>query len=76
MSSPGSRAVAPPPDPGLLSLYDRALPEVYGYLLSRCGQRALAEDLTAETTARSEALTMFGSMPTPQRMRSPTAHST
>jgi RNA polymerase sigma-70 factor (ECF subfamily) len=38
-------------DPGfaLLELYDDALPEVYGYLLSRCGQRALAEDLTAET---------------------------
>jgi RNA polymerase sigma-70 factor, ECF subfamily len=38
-------------DPGfaLLELYDAALPEVYGYLLSRCGQRALAEDLTAET---------------------------
>lgn len=49
MGSPGSRAVGPPPDPGLLQLYDRALPEVYGYLLSRCGQRALAEDLTAET---------------------------
>ena len=39
-----------PPDPGLLALYDRALPEVYGYLLARCGAaRALAEDLTAET---------------------------
>ena len=39
------------PDPGfaLLQLYDAALPQVYGYLLSRCGQRALAEDLTAET---------------------------
>ncbi len=49
MGSPGSRAVGRPPDPGLLSLYDRALPEVYGYLLARCGQRALAEDLTAET---------------------------
>jgi RNA polymerase sigma-70 factor (ECF subfamily) len=49
MSSPGSRAVGPPPDPGLLSIYDSALPEVYGYLLARCGQRALAEDLTAET---------------------------
>ncbi|HST64332.1 MAG TPA: RNA polymerase sigma factor [Mycobacteriales bacterium] len=34
---------------GLLELYDEALPQVYGYLLSRCGQRALAEDLTAET---------------------------
>ena len=32
--------------------------------------------LTAETTALSEAVTMFGSMPTPQRIRSPTAHST
>jgi RNA polymerase sigma-70 factor (ECF subfamily) len=40
-----------PADPrtGLLTLYDEALPQVYGYLLSRCGQRALAEDLTAET---------------------------
>jgi RNA polymerase sigma-70 factor (ECF subfamily) len=58
MGSPGSRAVAPPPDPGLLSLYDRALPEVYGYLLARCGRRALAEDLTAETflaAVRAEA---------------------
>ncbi|MCW2742668.1 MAG: putative polymerase sigma factor, sigma-70 family [Blastococcus sp.] len=58
MSSPGSRAVGPPPGPGLLSLYDRALPEVYGYLLARCGQRALAEDLTAESflaAVRAEA---------------------
>ena len=57
-SSPGSRAVGPPPDPGLLSLYDETLPEVYGYLLARCGSRALAEDLTAETflaAVRAEA---------------------
>jgi len=33
----------------LLALYDAALPQVYGYLLSRCGRMALAEDLTAET---------------------------
>jgi len=33
----------------LLALYDGALPQVYGYLLSRCGRVALAEDLTAET---------------------------
>jgi RNA polymerase sigma-70 factor, ECF subfamily len=32
----------------LLDAYDHALPRVYGYLLSRCGQRSLAEDLTAE----------------------------
>jgi RNA polymerase sigma-70 factor (ECF subfamily) len=30
-------------------LYHRALPQVYGYLLPRCGSAALAEDLTAET---------------------------
>ena len=34
---------------GLLALYDSAMPEVYGYLLGRCGEAALAEDLTAET---------------------------
>lgn len=42
-------AVAPDPGFALLELYDVALPQVYGYLRSRCGQRALAEDLTAET---------------------------
>ncbi len=33
----------------LVELYDVALPHVYGYLLARCGQAGLAEDLTAET---------------------------
>lgn len=33
----------------LLALYDRALPEVYGYLIARSSDRALAQDLTAET---------------------------
>ena len=33
----------------LLALYDRAVPQVYGYLLTRCGRASLAEDLTAET---------------------------
>jgi RNA polymerase sigma-70 factor, ECF subfamily len=39
------------PDPafGLLQLYDDALPHVYGYLLARCGDAGLAEDLTAES---------------------------
>jgi RNA polymerase sigma-70 factor, ECF subfamily len=39
------------PDPafGLLELYDDALPHVYGYLLGRCGDTGLAEDLTAES---------------------------
>jgi RNA polymerase sigma-70 factor (ECF subfamily) len=33
----------------LLELFDGALPLVYGYVMSRCGQRVVAEDLTAET---------------------------
>src|SRR5580658_159785 len=39
------------PDPalGLLEQYDDALPHVYGYLLARCGDTALAEDLTADS---------------------------
>ncbi len=38
-------------DPGarLLGMYDRALPQVYGYLRARVPGDALAEDLTAET---------------------------
>ena len=44
----------PWPDPGdqrrtLVALYDTALPDVYGYLASRCGSATIAEDLTAET---------------------------
>jgi RNA polymerase sigma-70 factor (ECF subfamily) len=35
--------------PDLLSLYDLALPQVYGYLLRRCGDRGVAEELTSET---------------------------
>jgi RNA polymerase sigma-70 factor, ECF subfamily len=37
------------PEGVLLALYDRALPQVYGYLLPRCGNASLAEDLTADT---------------------------
>jgi RNA polymerase sigma-70 factor (ECF subfamily) len=37
------------PGAGLLTLYDEALPAVYGYLLARCGGRATAEELTSET---------------------------
>ncbi len=37
------------PGPALLALYDQALPSVYGYLLSRCAQVSLAEDLTSQT---------------------------
>lgn len=33
----------------LVELYDTALDEVYGYLVSRCGSPAVAEDLASET---------------------------
>lgn len=33
----------------LIDLYDEALPDVYGYLVSRCGSATVAEDLTSET---------------------------
>jgi RNA polymerase sigma-70 factor (ECF subfamily) len=41
--------VRPDPAFGLLELYDDALPHVYGYLLARCGDTGLAEDLAAES---------------------------
>lgn len=47
MSSPSS--MAGNHGQALLAAYDDALPHVYGYLLSRCGRVALAEDLTSET---------------------------
>ena len=43
----GSEEV-PDEDP-VAAIYHRALPHVYGYLLSRCGDVSLAEDLSAET---------------------------
>lgn len=33
----------------LVALYDASMPEVYGYLASRCGSATVAEDLTSET---------------------------
>ncbi len=36
-------------DQSLPAMYRRTLPEVYGYLLHRCGDRSLAEDLCSET---------------------------
>jgi RNA polymerase sigma-70 factor (ECF subfamily) len=44
----GDVSAQPDPAIGLLALYDEALPQVYGYLLARCGDRATAEDLTGE----------------------------
>lgn len=52
-------SAASPSDPGvaLLAIYNRALPQVYGYLVTRVGDPNLAEDLTAETfLAAAESL--------------------
>jgi RNA polymerase sigma-70 factor (ECF subfamily) len=46
----------------LLALYDRALPEVYGYLLHRCDGPTVAEDLTAETFLAAVAAVKKGSV--------------
>jgi len=43
------RISVPDQGPILLALYDHALPEVFGYLLPRCGSTSVAEDLTSET---------------------------
>jgi RNA polymerase sigma-70 factor (ECF subfamily) len=55
------------PDPGmqLLGLYDAALPQVYGYLLPRCGSRTLAEDLTAESFLAAVAAVRKPEAPAP-----------
>lgn len=48
----------------LLGLYDSALPDVYGYLLSRCGSAAVAEDLTSETFMAAVDAVKRGAVPT------------
>jgi RNA polymerase sigma-70 factor, ECF subfamily len=49
----------------LLALYDRSLPEVYGYLLARCGQAPVAQDLTAETFLAAVKAVQSGAPPDP-----------
>ena len=48
--------------PALLALYDEALPDVYGYLLRRCGSATIAEDLTAETFLAAVAAVQKGTV--------------
>jgi len=52
-----SGTAAPRPDGSedLLAAYDETLPHVYGYLLSRCGQATVAEDLHRPTSPSSSA---------------------
>ena len=44
----------------MAAIYRRALPQVYGYLLPRCGSTVLAEDLTAETFMAAVAAVKHG----------------
>jgi len=44
----------------LSQLYDHALPEVYGYLRSRCDSTALAEELTSSTFVQAALVTSRG----------------
>jgi RNA polymerase sigma-70 factor, ECF subfamily len=51
-------------DPGaLVAIYHRALPQVYGYLLPRCGSVVIAEDLTAEAFMAAVAAMQQGAAP-------------
>jgi RNA polymerase sigma-70 factor, ECF subfamily len=45
------------------AVYRRALPQVYGYLLPRCGSAVVAEDLTAETFMAAVAAVGQGRAP-------------
>ncbi|HVB94013.1 MAG TPA: sigma factor [Acidimicrobiales bacterium] len=56
----GSPAGVPGQGPELLALYDRGLPEVYGYLLRRRSDSPTAEDLTSETFLTAAALVSSG----------------
>ncbi len=47
----------------LIDLYDASLPEVYGYLLARCGSVSVAEDLTSETFMAAVDAVRRGAVP-------------
>jgi RNA polymerase sigma-70 factor, ECF subfamily len=48
------------------AIYRRALPQVYGYLLPRCGSTVVAEDLTAETFMAAVTAVRQGRIQTPE----------
>jgi RNA polymerase sigma-70 factor (ECF subfamily) len=47
----------------VVAIYRTALPRVYGYLLPRCGDASVAEDLTAETFLAAVTATRQGNLP-------------
>jgi RNA polymerase sigma-70 factor, ECF subfamily len=46
----------------VVAIYPRALPQIYGYLLPRCGSVMVAEDLTAETFLAAVTASRQGSV--------------
>lgn len=50
------------PAEGLLAIYDRALPQVFGYVVRRCGVNALAEDITADVFMAAAAALIAGTV--------------
>ncbi|NLD76952.1 MAG: sigma-70 family RNA polymerase sigma factor [Acidimicrobiales bacterium] len=67
MTDPSTRAVASGDvaAAALLDGYERSLPQVYGYLVARCGSVAVAEDLTSETFLGAVAAVRNGTSPVP-----------
>jgi RNA polymerase sigma-70 factor (ECF subfamily) len=59
----GAEAAVEDQGQALLALYDRAVPQVYGYLLRRCGSEPVAEDLTAETFLAAVDAVQRGTVP-------------
>jgi RNA polymerase sigma-70 factor (ECF subfamily) len=49
MNMAAATSSADDPRDALLDVYGSALPQVYGYLLRRCGRREIAEELASET---------------------------
>jgi RNA polymerase sigma-70 factor (ECF subfamily) len=46
----------------VVAIYRRALPQVYGYLLPRCGSASVAEDLASETFLAAVAASRQGNL--------------
>jgi RNA polymerase sigma-70 factor, ECF subfamily len=58
-----SSETAPAAGAELLAIYDRALPQVYGYLRARAATDAAAEDLTSETFLAAVDALQRGAVP-------------
>jgi RNA polymerase sigma-70 factor, ECF subfamily len=60
--SMGGAAEQPAASDPIVAIYRVALPQVYGYLLPRCGSASLAEDLVSETFLAAVSASRKGSL--------------